>query len=186
MQYYVIGPDGSKYGPADAATLKQWVAENRLFPDTMLEDFGSGQRMPASSVPGLFGDQAAPTATATPGDRNVMSQSLPSGSTGPSLYDSPVGNMAPGHYERGSQGGDGSQELTRSFIYLALAFFCCFPVFSPLGIIQANTALAKGNPSAGIARTLHFVVLGLGILGILSYIILIVVGVSSGRVPGRP
>lgn len=166
MQYYVIGPDGNKYGPADVPTLKQWVAENRLQPDSMLEDFGSGQRVTAASVPGLFEDLApAPPVGMRPEQ---------------SMYQNPPQPMA--SYQR--SGDDGSRELTKSFIYLALAFFCCFPIFSPLGIVQANAALAKGNPSAGIARTLHFVVLGLGVVSIIFYIVAFITGMASGRPPG--
>src|SRR4051812_21395906 len=62
MQYYVIGPDGNKYGPADVNALKGWVAENRLGPTSMVEDFNTGQRMQASQIPGLFGDAPQPGA----------------------------------------------------------------------------------------------------------------------------
>lgn len=55
MQYMVTGMDGKEYGPSDLATLKEWVAENRLAPHSMLRDFSSGQTFPASQVPGLFG-----------------------------------------------------------------------------------------------------------------------------------
>ena len=54
MQYMVTGLDGKEYGPSDLATLKTWVAENRLAPHTVLRDFQTGQTMPASQVPGLF------------------------------------------------------------------------------------------------------------------------------------
>jgi hypothetical protein len=51
--YFVIAPDGSKYGPADELTLQQWIAENRLLPTTMLEDVATSNRVAASAVPGL-------------------------------------------------------------------------------------------------------------------------------------
>ena len=54
MQYMVTGMDGKEYGPTDLATLKTWVAENRLAAHTMLRDFHSGQTLAASAVPGLF------------------------------------------------------------------------------------------------------------------------------------
>ena len=53
MQYFVIGPDGQKFGPADINTLTQWAAEGRLTPATMLED-EFGKQMPASELPGVF------------------------------------------------------------------------------------------------------------------------------------
>lgn len=54
MQYMVTGMDGKEYGPTDIATLKQWVAENRLAPHTVLRDFNTGQTLAASEVPDLF------------------------------------------------------------------------------------------------------------------------------------
>jgi hypothetical protein len=173
MQYYVIGPDGSKYGPADVPTLKQWAAENRLNPDAMLEDFNTGQRVAASQVPGIFeaGAPGAPVPSApttTTAQREQMSQQLPSGSSGPSLYDSPVGNMPPGYYQR--QGLDGgSKELTLSYVFSAIGFICCPIIFSVLGIVYAGKAGEKGNPSAGGART----------LGIISLVVGIIIGVVS-------
>ena len=54
MQYMVTGVDGKEYGPTDVATLRSWVAENRLAPHTQLRDFNTGQVLAASAVPGLF------------------------------------------------------------------------------------------------------------------------------------
>lgn len=53
MQYFVIAPDGQKYGPADIATLNQWAVEARLTPTTELEDAATGARLTASNVPGI-------------------------------------------------------------------------------------------------------------------------------------
>jgi hypothetical protein len=53
MGYYVLGDQGQKYGPADVATLNQWVAEGRVLATSMLEDETSGTRMAASAVRGL-------------------------------------------------------------------------------------------------------------------------------------
>lgn len=63
MQYFVIGADGQKYGPVDDATLKAWAAENRILPQTILEDASSGKAFPASDYAGLFPEpQVAPPA----------------------------------------------------------------------------------------------------------------------------
>lgn len=53
MQYYVIAPDGQRYGPADISTLNTWIAEGRLLPETQLQDAATGAVMAASTVPGL-------------------------------------------------------------------------------------------------------------------------------------
>jgi hypothetical protein len=41
-RYYVLWPDGQKFGPADVPTLQRWVVENRV-----------GQHVRASDLPSL-------------------------------------------------------------------------------------------------------------------------------------
>ncbi|HVT10669.1 MAG TPA: hypothetical protein VHE55_00250 [Fimbriimonadaceae bacterium] len=59
-QYYVITPDGKRFGPTDFQTLCQWAGEGRITPGMMVEDTLSRQTMTASSVPGLFPPGAQP------------------------------------------------------------------------------------------------------------------------------
>ena len=66
MQYFVIWHDGQKFGPADLAQLNDWVKENRINADTMLESVVDGSRVRASELPGLVLPQAA--APSTPAD----------------------------------------------------------------------------------------------------------------------
>ena len=144
MQYYVIGPDGNKYGPADVATLKSWITENRLTPDSMVEDFNTGQRMKASAVPGLFEGQTT-TATAGP-------------TMGPAtgtMYQNPP---TPGTvYNPGMVAGDnGQNDLTWAWIFGAASLLCCGPLCIA-GIMRANSAAAKGNPGANAAKIFNIV-----------------------------
>ena len=60
MHYTVVGPDGKEYGPADISTIKKWVAEDRVRPDSVLKDIQTGNSLPASAVPGLFSEAAPP------------------------------------------------------------------------------------------------------------------------------
>ena len=53
MSYLVVGPDGSKYGPADQAVLQEWIAQNRLTSATELEDPSTGKRVFAGTLPEL-------------------------------------------------------------------------------------------------------------------------------------
>ncbi|MBV6458881.1 MAG: hypothetical protein HONBIEJF_02020 [Fimbriimonadaceae bacterium] len=53
MEYYVLGADGNKYGPADVPTLNTWAQEGRVLPTTLLEDFQTGQKLQASAVVGM-------------------------------------------------------------------------------------------------------------------------------------
>lgn len=166
MQYYVIGPDGNRYGPGDIQMLRQWAAENRVTPETMLEDFSTGQRYPAAAVPGLFG---APT-TYAPGPAESPYQMPPN----------------PGQiYPRGYAVDNGSKELTTSFIWTALGFVCC-PILCPaVGLHYGNLAARKGNPSAQGARIFAIVMLCLQSVGVLFYIIAIIVAIASGTPPDR-
>src|SRR6478672_6495405 len=107
MQYYVIGPDGNKYGPADVPTLTTWITENRLTPQSMLEDFNTGQRVPASSVPGLF-DTGAPTATAGP--------TMGPAQTG-TVYSQVPAPGAPGYYNPQAMGDNGQKDVTLAWIF---------------------------------------------------------------------
>lgn len=68
MNYFVIAPDGQKYGPADIEVLNQWIREGRLYPATLLEPTEGGPQVPASSVSGLNfpGQQATAYAQPTP------------------------------------------------------------------------------------------------------------------------
>ena len=58
MQYMVLGTDGKEYGPVDDEGLKQWVAQQRVRPQTLLKVFESGQTLNAGSIPGLFAPAA--------------------------------------------------------------------------------------------------------------------------------
>ncbi|MEQ1822499.1 MAG: hypothetical protein ABL949_08315 [Fimbriimonadaceae bacterium] len=52
--YFVIGSDGSEYGPASIQQLQAWVTENRVTPLTMLKDANTGERTKAGSLMELF------------------------------------------------------------------------------------------------------------------------------------
>jgi hypothetical protein len=41
-QFFMILPDGNRYGPTDLATLRDWVRQGRVPPTAMLEDADSG------------------------------------------------------------------------------------------------------------------------------------------------
>jgi hypothetical protein len=159
MQYYVIGPDGNRYGPGDMQTLKQWVLENRVTPQTMIEDLATGQRLPASSIAGLFEN-------AMFGQGPEMSQ-----------YHAPP---TPGvNYNRIGY-DNGTKEVNSSFIWTALGFVCC-PVLCPaIGLYYGNQAAMKGNPSAQGARIFAIVVLCLQAVGLVIYGIMVVAVIASG------
>ena len=53
MQYSVVGADGHQYGPVDLMTLKQWVTEGRVLPNSQIVDNLSNVTLLASQMPEL-------------------------------------------------------------------------------------------------------------------------------------
>lgn len=53
MRYFVIGPNGETYGPADLPTLNQWVTEGRVTSTTILQEENGGARFAAPMLNGL-------------------------------------------------------------------------------------------------------------------------------------
>lgn len=120
--YYVEAGNGQSFGPADFATLQQWVREGRVGPQTILRDM-QGQKMMASTLPGLFGGSVPP----------------------------PRSSEIPGHapYMRAGYGlglDDGSNDITTGWILIGVSFVAFGPLLSGFAIVQGNKAIAKGNP----------------------------------------
>ncbi|MBI1331712.1 MAG: hypothetical protein GC165_02415 [Armatimonadetes bacterium] len=140
MNYFVIGNDGQKYGPADIATLNQWAQEGRLTPTTMLEDAATGQQTMASQMPGISFPVAAPGAP----------------SYGPTYQ---AGNFTPG-----GMMDDGSGDITKVWIFSVLAIIPCCPlIFGILAIVFASNAQKKGHPQGQTAMIIAVVALIVGI-----------------------
>jgi len=68
VNYFVIGGDGKEYGPVDSGTLKSWVTEQRVGPQSQVRDVNTGRIMPASQVPGLFAASGGGAGVAPPVD----------------------------------------------------------------------------------------------------------------------
>ena len=132
MRYFVIAPDGSKYGPADLATLRAWVVEGRISPDTILEESVSHQRAPARMVAGLFPSET-PAFTSAPYTRNPKTE-----------------------YTKGS--GTGNADAILSYICSVLSILCC-GFFIIGGFVYASRAISKGNPGGKAARIVAWVFL---------------------------
>lgn len=71
MRYFVIGEDGELYGPADIATLNDWIEQGRLAPTTMIQEEFGGARFAASLLEGLSfsAGYVHPSALPEPGDQ---------------------------------------------------------------------------------------------------------------------
>lgn len=48
--FWVVTPDGQRYGPADAATLQSWTNEGRVLASTMIFRDDTQQTMPAAQI----------------------------------------------------------------------------------------------------------------------------------------
>lgn len=188
MQYSVIAPDGSRYGPADLSLLNQWANEGRIDADTELEEFGTMRRVRAGQVSGLVIPMTQRPADpipqqqpyATPAPRGYEQPSQPYGS--PQV---PQQNWQQppsyANYQRPqAEGGQG--ELTAAWILGAVTFAFCCPVLPAVGLVMANKSISLGNTSANAARIFNLVVLILSSLLYLGYILFFVFAISmAGR-----
>lgn len=139
MKYFVIGADGTKFGPADIPVLNTWIADSRLMPMMMLEEEGTGRQLLAKDLDGL---QFPPF--------NAPPQQMP-GISGP----------VEGYYNRPSQtsGSDGKVEIIIAWILGVIGFAFCPVVISTIGIVLATQARKKGHPAA--QATLFFCIASL-------------------------
>jgi TM2 domain-containing membrane protein YozV len=66
--YKIIGTDGQQYGPATLAQIRQWIAENRVRAETLVQAEGSTDWKPLSAFPELAAElKTAPPAIPPPG-----------------------------------------------------------------------------------------------------------------------
>ncbi|MBS1710031.1 MAG: hypothetical protein JSS65_15070 [Armatimonadetes bacterium] len=146
-RYLVVMPDGTKYGPADVTTLRQWVAEGRINAQTNLQEEMTGRTILAGSLPGLSMVQSAA--------QQVIQQPTYQQPTVPYPRMDPV-----------AQYGDGGKaDYTRSLVFSILGFLCCPLVFSSLGIVYGNKAKQAGHPNGQTAVILGVIslVVGMGL-----------------------
>lgn len=173
MEYFVIGPDGRKYGPASVDTLNAWAREGRLLPNSELEDSVSGTRLSASSVPGLIFGVAQPGPAPQPGPepqqpygqaQGPYAQQQPQNPYGPQQgnWSAPPGSSPYPRQGAPMYAADAQGDITKSFVFGAIGLICCPIVFSVIGIVFALKAKEKGHPTAQAALIFCIVTLVLG------------------------
>jgi hypothetical protein len=152
VEYFVLGTDGTEYGPATIDTLKQWAVEGRVSPQTQLKSFATGQVVNAASVQGIFppvGSPAASTVWANP----------------PSPYQRPMGQSTQSNSDEGK--GDVTAAIFRSV--LALVFFFLFHgiglIVAAYSVYYAFQAQAKGHRHGITAIAISVVTLIIIIIG---------------------
>jgi hypothetical protein len=155
MEYFVLASDGTEYGPANLDTLKQWVREDRLRPESMLRDFHTGQRLQASQVPGLFAATAPPPAG---------QPSLGNWSQAPSASPYP----RPGYTPTGNEGSGalwGSILRSAAAVALFFVFHGIGLFFATYAVIYAFRAKSHGNQYANIAIAISLVAAAAVLIG---------------------
>jgi hypothetical protein len=156
MQYFVVGLDGEKFGPADVLTLNIWVQEGRIAPETMLEGASTGQKVSASSIP------------------EIVFPGVPPFSQGSQQSNYPRGHVV------GSP-DSGAKDLETAWLFattgvvgsIVFLFFC--PLFSIVnvlsifGIVYSLKALRNGSPNTRGAMICSIVGLVLGIVIVIGF-----------------
>ncbi|MBS1724883.1 MAG: hypothetical protein JSS66_18230 [Armatimonadetes bacterium] len=178
MKYFVLWPDGRKFGPADEHTLTQWAAESRITPETELQEEDTGRKLLASELPGL---------TFLEPLSDEVAQNLEEGHTdpGPTLAEPrtafgvpeeyPMASGSP--YPIGATANKGKSDLNTAWGLIvggfALTFVigccCSYLTFLSLamtgtGIYYANKAKTRGEPGAQTAVTVGIVAICLQVL----------------------
>ena len=101
MNYFVVGPNGERYGPADLATLNQWVGEGRVKADSLVQAEGDIELVPASQIEGIALALDAPAAAPTDtGSATPAPVPGPLPATAASATPMPVPTPAPASSER--------------------------------------------------------------------------------------
>jgi hypothetical protein len=145
--FYVTGPDGNQYGPADEATLGQWAREGRIVPQTVLVDAGTQQSVYAGHVPSLaalFGLAQQPAVPAF---------------TGATPYGGAMHSVG---YSSGYNPGAGTHSLTvfSPGTLLLLHFVTCglYTLYVHFGLMHDRLPPRRSDdPSAGKAIGFMFV-----------------------------
>lgn len=163
MQFYVVLTDGRRFGPADTATLNQWIIEGRVGPSTILESAETGAACEARSVVGLDfpGHSASPPTQHEPPPVEEQPQSFSD-----SAYSTPPQPMS--SYPRGAAMGgydDGRNLLTWSFVcsFGSIPLCCCAPA-AVAGIVLGVQAKQKGNANAKAAIIVAWIVMAIEVV----------------------
>ncbi len=163
MRYYVATPAGEKFGPADLALLTSWVADQRLFPHSMLEEEGSGNRVQASQVPGLT------FATAVAAPMAPMAPPPPGAGYAPSAPQQPFvppapgeGYLRPGYSPSAVSADSGAKEMWLAFGMAVAAplvgLLLIYGMFIAVaGVGSAWRAYKKGQKWAMLALVLNVI-----------------------------
>lgn len=149
MKYFVIGSDGSKYGPADTTVLTSWRQEGRLNDDTWLEEEGSSKRYQAKEILG----PSQPTPPSQP-----VSPPPPGG---PEPQASPYPRQEP---YQGPPKDNGKVLVIFGWILAVTSLCCCPPLTGGAAIVLGVIAKKRGHPGAQALIIAAVIMLVVGIV----------------------
>jgi hypothetical protein len=142
MEYFVLSPDGQKFGPATVPTLNQWIQEGRIAPQTLLQDAATGAQIVARALPAL---SFAPQPTLAPPDANPYTMSSPAQHPGFYSQINQPWNQPPGVSSGQVLGGWVCTTLSPLLIV-----FCYLGLAAALfGCITGGQLVKQGNKAAG-------------------------------------
>lgn len=188
MRYFVIWPDGQRFGPASEEELAIWLKEGRVTLDMEAEAEATGHRLKLGEL-----EAVKQAAAEMPRTQETQWQAPP---TGPAAY-----------YRSGMQVGQplNNSDVQMSWVLsgiglgLGVISFCCCgiatfgcPVLPIFGLIMANKANAKGATGASSAKIFAICAIVITALIALGYLALMVgmfaVGSfgSNGKSPFMP
>ncbi|MBS1715637.1 MAG: hypothetical protein JST30_15010 [Armatimonadetes bacterium] len=188
MRYFVLWPDGQRFGPADAQTLTQWAWEGRITPETELEEEATGRRFSAALLTGL---EFPPPPEPTPVQTQVDSPHTGFGV--PQEFPLTSGSPYPIATSQGKPKSDVNTAwglIIGGFVSSVCAFCCIFPLplaLTGAGIYYANRAKKADEPGAQTALTVGIVAIVLQtlVIGAL-YAVRFFAATSAFRTGGFP
>jgi len=160
MRYFVITPDGNRYGPVDLPGLQEWCRQGRILPDSPLQNELTGMVQPARDI---IAAPFFPAPTMMP----------PSAPYPPGINQTGYPGM-PAEYPRPNVPGsfpgydDGSNDVRTAWTMFAAGLICC-QFLCVLGYFSAAKAERKGHPGAKAAKLANGILLILMVLGIVFY-----------------
>jgi hypothetical protein len=165
MEYFVIAPNGQRFGPATIQILNHWIQEGRIAPHTLLQDASSGAQIVARALPALsFTPVPSPAdPSANPYDTPSPAQHLANYPQNSSWYRPP---------------GVSTGNIAAAWICTVLAplfiWFCYLGLAGALfGCLIGGQLFKQGNRVAGVA------LIGINVLWLVAYVVIRIWRVSS-------
>jgi TM2 domain-containing membrane protein YozV len=137
--YKIVGADGHQYGPVTADQLRQWLAENRVNAQTIVQAEGATEWKPLNSLPEFAANLKPPLVAI--------------GSTPPSAIASRAGNKIPAGILGILLGSLGIHKFILGYtgaglIMLLVTVLTCgvaWPVMHIIGLIEGIVYLCKSD-----------------------------------------